>query len=559
MKGSFLGGDSNGSMPVEITDETGLTQLFNEARAHLETYPEDGILMLADYESFARDLGFIFSPAMLAHVRKAVRRDVAKSPKAQAAYAKLKAAGSNDKFQFAARLARPDDVEKKIVPWQPKHMAMPNDAPVLPEQSSGFGVLLQVSEKFCNDILDLLFSSSLIRPRWTGRTLAQVPDLFVNLVADYDVRLTRPELSFLESTKPDEAALVRLSIAAVAKLAITAEFLPLSGASLPVDRERFEVEVGLGIVIETRLDVSPPNPNGQSAVVVDLTKIRDLNLTVNGHGLDPLLLGFLNELLNRLVRTELEFEKKIAISQEFDSTSYGGQKLRSIGLRTLVASGNRPASLSIGLDFDGAGSEASLRTLIPSGEDYAFIVRRPVFDAIWQSKKNQIKSPGDVRIKNPRLVLMDGFIAFSIEAEYEVFDVGNCGWFSWTVEASGRAAFAFESFQKDGIYYVRPKLISGPDIDMDDWDEFVLSVLVGFLLSIIGVSWGAGSVVAYIVIEAMIGDIEKDVANKIGGYSIGLRGEVPGTSIVAMSTTPLAPMIFRTGITAHGGIAFDSK
>lgn len=420
------------------------------------------------------------------------------------------------------------------------------------EESRGFSVVVQITQEAVDDIVGEAFNSGQIRSVWEDNELVPWEEVGLETEVSYRIELKPPKISL---DAPFENG-VTLILGASASVVLDLNLLDLLSGTSSEYRQQLKIELDVGITIVASIKVDNASTPGKSAVFVNLRDIRDLSITLNDSSLPEPITNFLEALILRIAEREAWDQKEIPLSFDMESAERAGVPIVAVRSKIIPPSAGRPGSLTLALDTTNEGQINDIQYFVPQGQDFAFITtKRFLIDQVWPRQKAgkfPIKD-GDLEIHSPHLALGNGYLFAQVEASYEVFD--NCLG-SWHVDATARVWSGFEPFQHQGIWYVRPYNIR-TDIDIDDWDQFIIETILGGLLALIGIGGPfVRAVIVKIVMEALIGHAEDELADEIGGFNFGIRAEIPDTRRLAISSTPVAPAITRGGVTAFGNLSF---
>ena len=214
-----------------------------------------------------------------------------------------------------------------------------------------------------------------------------------------------------------------------------------------------------------------------------------------------------------------------------------------------------PGTLTIGIDTTNKGDVSAVNHIVPPGEDFALITTKEfLVDKVWPVYAKRFRHrDGRVTIDNPKLDLRQGHIRVKVDAEYDVPCLPD-------VNATATAALVFEVVKSEEVWFSRVVLRDDPKVRVDPRDRFFYSILLGVLLALIGLG---GAVLNAVIVNVIIGVLSDEVGEGVGedfeGFSVGFRKAIPGTNVVASTSTETPPTVTREGITAFGKVVFSES
>jgi len=568
---------SGSTKKISVGTHTELPAAIDLLRKHLEQYPEDGSLFLTDPIKAYALLGVTFSPEIEEHILHALKDYKLVTPDRQNLFDRM-VTGERSPFVLEVQLTPPgsrlrsirtfSDIENHVLSeiageqgraalqeslarW--KSGKTLSGAPIPISEAQGYDVAIQLSQEAINDIIEEVYNHGSLSKPWEGSELIEWSDFGICLRISYSIKLELPALDL--GVPLVDSVTLGVDAHAVFKLEIDIDDLPVEGdQSFEFDDE---LHVDLGVTLQTGIIIGEGSKPGLVAAYIDLVNVASIRIAINGESIPEGLLKAITVLLDTVCKAHFALQKTIPLTMDLEEAARAGVPIYPPETKILQSVGSNAAALCILIDVKGTtpGNKEAIRHFIPPGEDFAMLISSELIYKGWNAAKSS-KFPiyeGDLKIDNPDFRLLDERMYAKVEAHYELFD--NCLG-SWTVDATARIWTRLESFQKDSIWYGRPKEVD-VDIDMDDWDRFVFETILGALLALLGVGGPvARSIISKIIFELIMGLAEKYAAEAVGGYSVGVYGRLPGTNRVAISSTPVLPSIKPSGITTFGNLEF---
>lgn len=546
---------------TRIDSHEELQEVITRVGKILQSHPQKALLFMVDYQSAIRDLGFELSDDVDQHLGQVLRKaKLCPKPNRQLyedltsekvapieVFAWLQESnGQSTTFPKNLPKHQSDKLAKKAAEIQDPKQA------VSIANACGFSVIIQITQDAVDEIVREAFEFEKNQWVWEKEELFLWKEVGLNAEVQYRLELKQPKVT-LGNSAVDE---VSVSIGALADVVLDLDFVDLPGQRKSDRPHKFPLRAGVEITFLASVKIGPAATVGKSAVFADLRGIRGLRIKLNNNTLPHQAASFLEELLERIAIIHFWEQKVIPLSFEVDAIERAGIPIKSLHTKIIPPGPNFPGTLTLALDTTGKGKINSVQYFVPSGKNFAFVTTKEfLIDQVWpyQASNYFPKKDGDLELHNPSLELGKGYFQARVNATYEVFD-GECA--SWHVDAVARVWSGFEPFEKEKIWYVRPYRIK-TDIDIDAWDQFIIASILGGFLMLLGIGgMVARSVIARIIMNAIIGLAEDEITEQIGGFNFGIRAVIPGSRRLAISSTPVAPAISPEGISAFGTLSF---
>lgn len=535
--------------------------MLSIVRRHLEKFPQDGVLLIIDFERTLRDLGFDLTSGMRKHLLarlyppvpdggelyEAVKEGHVKLP----AQVRLNLGPSPSAGELTG--VNPDGpgvpISRMDPLGPPEHLARPVAAfaPVSAKPgTAGYSVLIQLDDDIINRVISTAYDARLIPHQWNGTYQTGWPALNVQIVATYSADVAKPTIDF----KTNVVNGVALNLKVHVKLILTFNYQPLG--SLPGFSDTLPVEVDISARAIGTAELKNTTAT-RAAVYLNLITLQNLQVTLAGTTLPPAVEDLVSAVIQRIAQTELG-RVVLPLSFDFEQIQRAGVPITVVASRIRAPSGVNPGSLTIAIDTTGAGDPTSIPNIIPATDHFGFIATRTfLIDQAWPiiaSQEFPTEQQG-VKIHDPVLDLRDNFIYFFVKATKEIDCLPD-------VNADVTVKMVFESFQESGVFRTRLKSLGDPDISIDFWDRLFYTVLFGLILGAVGgVGIGIIGMIAFnVVIAVLEGKGETAIGNAIQKSSVGFKDKIPGTNIVVEASTPIAPTVYSDMIFGYGDAVF---
>lgn len=546
-------------------------EMAADVEAHLRRHPRDGVLFMIDYGRALNDLGYELSKGMRLHLARQLPAPCSPDNRI---YDFVKAGGklpfeldihvrapveatASEPVHGAGAVGGAGPPRGPLIASRPADRAPPSAAEVTAaaaatgasDSAAGFGVLIQLSDHLVNRALGAAYDAGLFPKQFDARLPLQWEEYQLEATARVELALQKPALDF--DTHFAEGVGLTIGVTGAAELSMTLlQLLSPTHAEFQ-DTIRFDIRASARIVVTA--EIRPAGGN-QSAVFLDLRDLRDVSVDLTTADLPAELVGFLESVIVRVLRTEFASHAATPVSFKFDHDFRAGVPLAAVRSRVRPPGNNVAGTLSIGFDTIGQADPAAIDHIIPAGSHFALVTTRDfLLEQAWPVAKAKFFPGGEmhpddgVTVRKPYLDMRDGdggHVFFQAEVEKAVDCLPD-------PTATVKVKLRFTAFQDpEGVWRTRLDTIGDPDVDMDFWDQVFYTFVGGLVFGAMGI------IVVTILIEVL-----EDVAGHKAGdlfetFNVGFREKIPGTNIVVAASTPIEPSVNSRRIYAFGDAAF---
>ena len=317
-----------------------------------------------------------------------------------------------------------------------------------------------------------------------------------------------------------------------------------------VDNVEIALDIECTVIVSAALKATDES---KGAMFMDLRDVRDFTLRINDSELDSQVLEFLEALLERVIRVNLEAQKEIPLTFLIDLEQRAGVPIYEVASRIRGPEREQSGTLSIGIDTYNSGDPEKIGHIVPHGSGFGCVISRGFFlEQAWPRVRSRFFPhwvDRRTKIWRPKMDLRDGHVWFYVEARRRMDCLPD-------VDATAKVKLVFRAFRgPNGEWRTRLVAPGKPDVEVDFWDRLFYTFVVGLLGSTLGLGM-IGMIVLNVLIAIFEDKTETNIANKLQEASVGFRERIPGTNIVAAASTPIAPTITRRRIFAHGDVVF---